>query len=580
MDRYKWVFRENGGTGNADNIAGKLFLNDYAPLVRESIQNSLDAARSKTDPVKVVYRFGKIAVSERSSFMELEKWVDGGMKKFPNENSRTYKNLRNIKETLYKIKQSGVIHYLEVSDENTIGMDYSSDKHKQSGTRFYSFAKSVGNSSKLTATSAGSHGVGKVVFMKRSKINTIFVSSKSEDDGAEYFEGISELCTSLIGDSEYEYRGYFCIDESQEPTTDHNLIPELFRRHAFGTSVYVMGVTDDEGEQKKHMREIEKAVVDNFWLSVLHGKLTVQIGDTIIDKETVIDLAEKVYNNPELYDIRNSPDIRKYIEAVWFANTDNKHIYLTDDTIPELGKVHLYIYKNKQGENCIQCMRETRMLIKTEKKPNYGFYGGFVCDGEMGNKNLRNSENAEHNQWNSSECEEENDRINARRAIKGLNKFVNDQLTQIFGGNSTGKSDISGAEEFLFTNVASDEIEDPEMEVVIGKPRGGEMQDEVSPIQMTLFEDTEITQPKRERHGHVIIEKTDTASSDEDGDFEGGKTDTPHNPSPGPEPPPRPNDSQHYSHDEEGPAGHFIKPIRVKYRPFFQKEKRNRSHCC
>ena len=70
MDRYKWVFKQNGGTATADNIAGKLFLNDYAPLVRESIQNSLDAAVDKNKPVKVIYKFGKITVAEDSSFLE------------------------------------------------------------------------------------------------------------------------------------------------------------------------------------------------------------------------------------------------------------------------------------------------------------------------------------------------------------------------------------------------------------------------------------------------------------------------------------------------------------------------------
>lgn len=571
MNRYKWVFKENGGTANADNIAGKLFLNDYAPLVRESIQNSLDAAISKTEPVKVIYKFGKLNLSVDSSFFELSKWVDGGMEKFPNEEKRTYKNLRNIKNTLNDIKDKGYLHYLEVSDENTTGMDYTRDKRGQSGTRFYSFAKSLGNSSKINQkTSAGSHGVGKVVFQKISKLNTIFVSSKSSVDDTELFEGISELCTSLIGEKEYEYRGYFCLDETQEPTTVHNDIPTDFQRTKYGTSVYVMGVSDNIEHQKAHLRDIEKAVVENFWLSILQGKLIVQIEDTVIEKDSIINLAEKVYDNPDLYGIDNSSDIRKYIEAVYLAGTDNKHIHITDASIPELGEVHLYVLKDKHGDNCIQYMRETRMLIKKERHPNYGFYGVFVCDGQKGNENLRNSENAEHNQWNSNECEDKTDKQNALRAIKGLNKFVNTQLLEIFGGNSTGKSDISGAEEFLFMNVAFDELEDPEMEVLMGKPKG--FQEKDSPVQTTLFDDFQISTKKQERHGHIVIEENDNASIDEDGDLHGGKTDEPHEPHPGPVPPPTPIDDHNYSQDDESSSGQFIRSIKVKYRPFFQKE--------
>ena len=52
----------------------------------------------------------------------------------------------------------------------------------------------------------------------------------------------------------------------------------------------------------------------------------------------------------------------------------------------------------------------------------------------------------------------------------------------------------------------------------------------------------------------------------------GGKTDKPHNPQPGPLPPPAPTENHNYKQDEEGAPGLFIRSIKVKYRPFFQKE--------
>ena len=570
MNNHKWVFKKNGGTGTADNIAGKLFMNDYAPLVRESIQNSLDVAVQ--DPVIVTFKFNKIYLPKDSPFFELEKWVEGGMEKFPNQEKRTFKNLRNIKETLSEIKKKGFISYLEVSDENTEGMDYSTDKHQQSETKLYSFIKSIGNSSKNSNTSAGSHGVGKVVFQKLSKINTIFVSSKSIVDGQEYFEGLSELCTSLVDDVEYEYRGYYCLNDDQEPTSNHSDIPEPFRRNTNGTSVFVMGVTDDIDEQITHLHEIEKAVVDNFWLSILHGKLIVQIDDSRIEKESIIDLAEQVYNKRELYPTNGSNDTQKYLEAVYFAECDNKHIYKHDSSIPELGLIHLYILKDKNGENRIQCMRETRMLIKTDKYPNYGFWGVFVCDGTEGNKNLRNAENAEHNQWNPKECEDEKDRQQSAKAIRAINKFINDKLREIFGGDKAGTSDISGAEDYLYMNVSEDELENPEMEVIMGKNKR-ETEDKEGYVQTTIFETPKTDTLPKERHGHVIIEKNDNASPNEDGDLMGGNSRHPHNPGPGPTPPPYPDNTEHtFKHDDHGEQGRFIRPIQVDYRPFFQKE--------
>ena len=571
--KHKWNFSKKiGGKDNAGDVAEKLFLKDYAHLVRESIQNSLDVAINKTDPVKVIFRFGEISLPTDSAFYKLEEWVNGGMRLYSDQTNRTYKNLKNVKECLAEIKRDGVLHYLEVSDENTRGMDYTSVISQQSKTRFYSFAHSEGNSSKSSITSAGSHGVGKIVFYKISKLNTLFVSSKCADDGVELFEGISELCTSLDidGETKYQSTGYFCLEQNEEPTTERELIPVPFRRTTFGTSVYAMGVTSDSIEQQYGLRAIEKAVLDNFWLSILQNKLIVQIGDKEIKGDEILTLADTVYGNPDLYATNGSIDPRPYIETVAFAENDKKHI-LIKDNLPELGEVSLYILKDKQGDNYIQYMRETRMLIKKEKQSNYGFYGVFVCDGEIGNINLRNSEDATHTRWNSNGCEDENDRIHARKAIQQMNKFIDAQLVKEFGGGNAGKSDISGAEEFLYMDVAYDELEDTELETIVGRTNG-ELQKDESSSQTTLFDDIEFGKKKLEQYGHVSIEEQTTATIDENGELFGGKTDTPHIPDPGPVPPPISSDEGKYTEDEEGTEGHFIKPIHIKYRPYFQKE--------
>ena len=570
---HTWNFSiQLGGKESAGDVAEKLFLRDYAHLVRESIQNSLDVAVSKTEPVKVTFRFGKITIQPDSAFYKLEDWVDGGMRMYPDQSSRTYKNLKNVQDALASIKREGVLHYLEVSDENTRGMDYTPVKSLRSKTRFYSFAHGEGVSAKSSKTSAGSHGVGKIVFYKISKLNTLFVSSKCADNDQELFEGVSELCTSLDldGNTTYQTTGYFCLNKDEEPTMEHELIPEHFRRSKYGTSVYAMGVTNNPEEQERGLRAIEKAVLDNFWLSILQNKLIVQIGDKVIGGDEILTLADTIYGNPDLYETAGSVDPRPYIDAVAFAESNKKHLLITDN-LPELGDVSLYILKDKQGDNYIQYMRETRMLIKKEKQSNYGFYGVFVCDGEIGNINLRNSEDATHTKWNSNECEDENDKIHARRAIQQMNRFIDNQLVKEFGGGNASKSDISGAEEFLYMDVAYDELDDTELETVVGRTNG-ELQKDESSSQTTLFDDIEFGKKKLEQHGHVSIEEPTTATIDEDGELFGGKTDTPHIPTPGPVPPPVPSDEKKYTEDEEGTEGHYIKPIHEKYRPYFQKE--------
>ena len=226
--------------------------------------------------------------------------------------------------------------------------------------------------------------------------------------------------------------------------------------------------------------------------------------------------------------------VMKSIKTSDFAAEGQISPYVTDIELAD-GKLYDYI----------QYMRETRMLIKKEKQSNYGFYGVFVCDGEIGNINLRNSEDATHTRWNSNGCEDENDRIHARKAIQQMNKFIDAQLVKEFGGGNAGKSDISGAEEFLYMDVAYDELDDTELETVVGRTNG-ELQKDESSSQTTLFDDIEFGKKKLEQHGHVSIEEPTTATIDEDGELFGGKTDTPHIPTPGPVPPPVPSDEKKY----------------------------------
>lgn len=457
MDRYHWSFKKNGGTGNADNIAGKLFYSDYTPLVRESIQNSLDAAVSDKTPVIVTYRFGKLEISAQSPFLELEKWVDGGMEKFPEPEKRIYKNLKSIKDSLSDIKQKGYLCFLEVSDENTIGMDYTSDKRLQSKTKFYSFLKSLGNSSKGgSTTSAGSHGTGKVVFQKLSNLNTIFVSSKEIETGLVLFEGLSELCTSLIGDEEYEYRGYFCLDDTQEPTTSQENIPTQFRRSTIGTSVFVMGVDDDSEKQIDCYEKIKRAIASHFWLSILHKRLVVNVGNETIDDSNIIDIASNIFTETD----EDSPI--PYIETVYYAENENIDGYIKrENDVPNLGKCILYIRKDRRGANVTLNMRKTEMLIYPQPMlKGYGYYGVFVCQGDEGNKILRMAEDPAHRIWNSNNCENDSDKTKARRAIEEKNKFIKQSIIDSFGGQNENTSSISDLQNYLYMTVSEQELEE------------------------------------------------------------------------------------------------------------------------
>ena len=58
LEKFYWHFGiREGGSDTADNIDAKFFIENYASLVRESLQNSLDAQADETKPVVVTRMF-------------------------------------------------------------------------------------------------------------------------------------------------------------------------------------------------------------------------------------------------------------------------------------------------------------------------------------------------------------------------------------------------------------------------------------------------------------------------------------------------------------------------------------------
>lgn len=519
MEDFYWHFGvREGGSDTADNIDAKFFIQDYASLVRESLQNSLDVQADESKPVVVTYRFGSLDITNDSKFFEVEKYIQGCLLLQPNPEGRVYKAYKPMLEYIQKVKQSGKLAFLEVSDKNTTGMDYIDDDEKCSESRFYSFAKSVGNSSKDNATRGGSYGLGKAVFYKNSSMRTILISSKTQDGDA-VFEGVASLCTSKVDGKKHEATGYFCDNDQERPTTEENKIPEMFRRNECGTSIYIMGVDDNPIEQEDSYQKIKKAIASHFWLSILHKKLIVEVGEETIDDTNIIDIAGECFANSD----EESP--LPYIETVYYAENDDIPGYkmITKDDVPELGKCVLYIRKDRKGSDVVLNMRKTEMLIFSQQLlKGYGYYGIFICLGEQGNKILRMSEDPAHISWNSSNCEI-SDRQTARRAIASKNAFIKECILNEFGRQNENTSTISDLQNYLYMNVSEKDLET--MRNSVYGIHSGEKQEENSEAKIPdLFPDNQPQQSdsQQEPINVFYVEENTSGEKEDDGSRVGG----------------------------------------------------------
>ena len=570
----KWHFASTaGGQDQGPNEAmSEWFKKDpFESLVRESIQNSLDAVQDKGQPVHVVFQWKRLIGSNHPGLFALLNHFQACIDFWDNTSAR-----EKFAPMINYINQNstGGVYYLEVSDSNTSGMDY---KPNDRSCPFYSFVRSAGNSSKAMTSAGGSYGFGKAAYFNMSRMRTVLVSTQTPE-GKNYFEGVSSICTHEIDGEKRSHVGYYDNNEGQ-PISDIERIPKRFRREEPGTSVCIVGVEQNEGYE-----DIVRAVLLHFWLSVLEGKLTVTVrrstenqifsdDNTLeINKDTLDGFIETLF--PDSQDKkRGHANPRPYYEAVKLANSDKRHI-VKEDSLRHLGQVRFYIKMDKQASDRISYMRSPRMLVFN--KPNttgYGFYGVFICDDERGNEILRLTENPSHSEWDWKNCHN-NKKNEGKEALAEMWEFIDQTLVRVFSSNGASFLNIAGLEEFLFIPTAFEESDDYDAEALTGEPTG-QVKDEGTSSTTELTDPKPFSAPAPEEKtatGHVLVNYRSTAENAELGELYSGHTTRPVRKTGGGEPTSKLPSSPHQENEERGKIGTYAYPIEVNYRSFAQVE--------
>ena len=433
--------------------------------------------------------------------------------------------------------------------------------------------RSAGVTVKEDTSAGGSFGFGKAAYYLLSPISTIIVSTCT-DTYDKYFEGASSLCTHLYKGTKKMAFGYY-DDQNGKPISVETDIPAKFRRSEPGTDINILGF--DTKYTDEAVTEMAEAVLRNFWMAILNGKLVVNINDTVcIDKDNIAELMEQYFESED-DNTRKSGyyNPRPYFDAVRLAKSSGKYQYY-EDTLPLLGHVSFFVFKKKGAVDKIAYLRALQMLVYSKKtKTNYGMYGVFYCDSEKGNDLLRNMENPAHDEWKAS-----NWRINGRAhgmgrvALKEMDDFITECLSQAFSLKDKTAIDIKGLEEFLYIPTAYEEDEDLDSESQTGKPTGT-MQDDGTSVTTNLPEDghnpTIAEKSAPPSTGQVMINKPTTATNSSDGKLRSGHGEADRkSKSPGIQKPGDAKDTR--KEDENGEKGLFAVPVSIPYRTFSQVE--------
>ena len=574
----KWYFSdqpEGGQEVGPNNAMTQSFKkHPYASLVRESIQNSLDAVLDKSQPVRVKYEFRTLKSYSYPNFFELKKHIQGCLDYFP-KNRNAKENYKPMLETLESCYGLNDISYIRVSDFNTKGMSYDENDTNSS---FYAFVRSAGVSAKESDSAGGSFGFGKAAYFQMSPISTIIVSTKT-DKNETYFEGVSSLCTHMYNGVKKMSVGYY--DNGQgKPISSEDEIPPVFLRTEPGTDVNILGL--DMYDQEEIKKEMTEAVLRNFWMAIFDNKLIVEIGGGIvINKDNLDDKMSKYFaTDDDISKKKGYDNPRPYYDAYKLHGTSEKYI-LKEAHLSLLGDVKLFINIKKNANDKIAYLRDLQMLIFSKtNKTNYGFYGVFYCADPKGNELLRKLENPAHNEWNIANWDLKSTKKYGKAVLGEIEKFKSEVLKEVFESKNKRALEIKGLEEFLYIPTSFDDEDDiyediEEQSLDSGKETGLTTETETGSYTTDIPEKKD--NPKIDKpinsvpQGQVAIHKTTKAVAKTSGTLRSGHGEANHKPkSEGIEKPGDKKDAREES--PEGTSGIFSSPVVIPYRAFSQVE--------
>jgi hypothetical protein len=485
------------------NNAAEAYFADtpYPSLIRESIQNSLDVVKDKSQPVKMKFEFGKLRTKSFDNFYKLREHIWGAYKLY-GKKADQYKTMLERFDMTYN--NQNVIYYIKVSDFNTTGMDYKPDD-----SPFYAFLRALGYNVKTDDAAGGSYGFGHSAFFVMSPIHTILVSTMT-DAGKTYFEGAANLCTHLYKgkdgiETKYMHYGYYDNQDGQKPASLQTDIPDRFYRNEPGTDIYVMGVDGEASKVDAAYKEMVKATLRHFWLAIYNNKLIVEIGNTVIDTDSLEELMSQNY--PEILDKARSHDDynpRPYYEAVKNAGTSNQFIKI-DKKLSILGDTNLYIWKNKEARDGIVHMRNKCMYIFRARhySSSYGYFGVLYFKDDKGGALLKDLEDPAHKKWEFSKLGDKGYLIREE-----INNFVSESLQSIFVTNGDGALGIAGTDEYLFVpeDLLTPDAEKLKDNPLFGTPDDDQQEEGNSPTTDIIDSDPTYIETKVKK-GKVVILK-------------------------------------------------------------------------
>lgn len=408
--------------------------NPIRHLAREINQNSLDAASSATEAVRVTMRLVQVPTATIPNVDELKKTVALCKEAASNESDKAKLFFENAATELEKTK----IAVLEICDHNTKGMTGPS----VNGTPFYAFTKAPGQSKKPGDDATGSFGIGKFAPYAVSKLRTVFVSTVYADEDGQHqqlTQGKSVLMSHNEGTKLRQGKGYWGVTERCQPVAGvSEEIPSWIQRadsetalaSNLGTKLTILAFENASGWQ----HNLAVSVAENFFGAINAGKLEVDIdGKYLLNKDTIKEFFESDAIKASIEKDKDEPEQFQNCNNYLAALQGGTEIFLEPSEQKELGLCEIRILINEGLPKKVCFLRNGMFISDSLAVPGLKSFSDFKefiavveCKSRKGIALLRAMEPPRHDDFEPARLG--SDQKRGQRALKDLATWIRDML--------------------------------------------------------------------------------------------------------------------------------------------------------
>ncbi len=453
-----WHFPPNNdgiAAGANDGAIDTFSGNMLSSIVRETIQNSLDAKRLRSSAVRVQFKAEKVPTSKFSGFAEIRNDLISCVKIARRQ--KLPPAVKFYEYAINKIDSTANVNLLCIQDENTTGLTGPIDKPWGS---WFAMTKGAGISQKSNAASLGSFGHGSKALFALSDVRMVFYHTKTTtSQGDEIrFQGKCILQTHEDPSNPGVYTqgtGFFGRKDGNLPLLGHN-VPEwsCSLRNTFsesaGTSIFV----PYSGFTSADYLETKILVLANFFYAIMTNELEVTVGDECISRENLKEVYEECLTN--LHISSEDTDKNQIKQSFESIKTIIDYQFHNAQEIPNFGKVLWWIRIGNavEGRN-VGIARQNGMLITKKANGLERFRGTrnfdlFACvKGDKGSQLLKDLENPKHDNFEFDRIKFQKARTQAKRKYKEFTSKIREVIATHASISINAEEELEGLS-FIF----------------------------------------------------------------------------------------------------------------------------------